>query len=252
MNELISNEYELDLSENIAIPLNFAIGDFLEPSKRQRHFSKEIVLPDTSNNRAFFASSFSLHVTDASINFDSTQSINAKLLKNGVPILPNGIIRLKEVIRLDKDLTFKIQLFSETIDIFNFLSNIKVNELDWSSYDHTLTQANITSSWLTIVGSGYVYPLIERGATRPALTTWRTTDMIPYVFHNDVLTKVLDYAGISYSSTFLDSSRYKHVLFGYGGGDLPEVTTADANLQKVDIDNGDYNFSQSTFCKFGS
>ena len=247
MNELESDGYLLDLSEDIPIPMNFAIADVKDPSKRKRNFSKTVDLPDTINNRSFFSGAFGLNVTDDSINFDATAKTNAVLKKNGVAILPNGLIKLNHVTRTNGDLSFNIELFSETVDIFLLLSNINISELDWSGYDHTLTQANIVSSWTATAGSGYYYPLIERGVTRPSLTTWRTTDFIPYVYFREVLTKCLDYAGVSYSSTFIDSTRFKSFVFGYGGGELPVVTAADLNLQKVDIGSGDYTYSQSAY-----
>ena len=247
MNELESEGYLLDLSENIPIPMNFAIADVKEPSKRKRNFSKTVDLPDTINNRSFFSGAFGLNVTDNSINFDSTAKTPAILKKNGVAILPNGLIKLNHVTRTNGNLTFNIELFSETVDIFLLLSSINISELDWSAYDHTLTQANISASWVATTGSGYYYPLIERGVSRPTLTTWRTTDFIPYVYFREVLTKCLDYAGVSYSSTFIDSTRFKSYVFGYGGGELPVVSAGDLNLQKVDIDAGDYTYSSGSF-----
>lgn len=247
MNELISNGYELDLTENIPVPLNYAIADVKDPSKRQRNFSKEIELPDTIVNRSFFSGAFGLNVTDNTINFDATAKTEAILKKNGIPILPNGLIKLNSVTRTNGNLKYSITLFSETVDIFLLLSNIRINELDWSAYDHTLTQANITASWSTASGSGYRYPLIERGVQRPQLTTWRTIDMIPYAHHKEVIEKCLDYAGVTFTSDFLDTTRAKNILFGYGGGELPEVTAGDINLQKVDIDNGDFSDSQSQY-----
>jgi hypothetical protein len=245
MTELISDDYILDLKENVAVPVNFAIADVKDPSKRKRNFSKEIELPDTINNRAFFSGVFSLNVTDDGINFDATAKTNAILKKNGVPILPDAVIRLNSVIRRDKDLVFKVTLFSESVDIFLLLSNIRVNELDWSAYDHTLSQANIVTSWTAGVGSGYYYPLIERGTDRPTTTTWRTTDLLPYVYLKEALEKTLEFAGVSYSSTFLSSTRFENVLFGYGGGDIPTISATDIAQREVEVNTGDYTHTET-------
>lgn len=244
MNQLLSEGFNIDLSEDIAIPMNFAIANVRDPSKRQRNFSKTVQLPDTTNNRNFFSGAFSLHVTDDSINFDATAKAEAQLLKNGVPILTKGLIKLNNVVRNDKDLQFEITLFSETIDAFLLLSQINVNELDWSAYTHTLTQANIAASWSGLAGSGYYYPLIERGNGRVG-TIWRVTDMIPYVYMREVLIKILQYAGITYSSAFIDSARFKNILFGYGGGEINAVNPIEVANRKIDIDNGDLAFSQT-------
>jgi len=245
MTELISDRINLDLSEKIAIPINFAIADFKEPEKRKRNFSKTIELPDTSINRSYFKGAFSLTVTDDSINFDATAKREAVLKRHGVSIMPKALLQLISVTRLNGHLRFTVRLYSETIDLFLLLSNIGVNELDWSAYDHTLTQANIAASWAAASGSGYLYPLIERGTDRPNATTWRTVDMIPYVYLREVATKILDFAGISYSSTFLDSTRFKNVLFGYGGGEVKALTQADIDQREVEINTGDYNYQET-------
>lgn len=245
MNELISNGFYIDLTDNIPIPVSFAIADVKDPSKRKRNFSKDISLPDTSNNRRFFAGAFALNITDNTINFDPTAKVEAALYKRGVNIMPNALIKLNSVTRKEGNLEFSINLFSETVDAYLLLQGINVNELDWSAYDHTLSQANIVASWSATPGTGYYYPLIERGNGRPALTTWRTTDFVPYVYWAEVLIKLLEYAGIEYSSNFLEDTLAESVLFGYGGGNLITYTTAQKNQVKVDIDTGDFNRTYS-------
>jgi hypothetical protein len=244
MNQLLSDGFNIDLSEDIAIPMNFAIANVRDPSKRQRNFSKTVQLPDTTNNRNFFSGAFSLHVTDDTINFDATAKIEAQLLKNGVPILTKGLIKLNNVTRNHNDLQFEITLFSETIDAFLLLSQINVNELDWSDYTHTLTQANVAASWSAAAGTGYYYPLIERGNGRVG-TIWRLIDMIPYVYMHEVLIKILKYAGITYSSNFIDSARFKNILFGYGGGEINAVNPLELANRKIDYRNGNLAFSES-------
>lgn len=240
MTELESNGFYLDLAENIPIPVNYAIADVKDPSKRKRNYTKTIDLPDTSVNRLFFSGSFDLRVTANAINFDATKRVDAKISKNGVVIMPDAVIQLNEVRRLGKDLTFEITIFSETVDLFLLLDSIKVNELDWSTYDHTLSKANIESSWTATAGTGYYYPLIERGNGRLGTTTWRTIDFIPYVYHREVLIKILEYAGIEYESDFIDSNIYKNVLFGWGGGVPPQLSAADISQREVDADTLDF------------
>lgn len=240
MTEIKADGFYLDLSESIPVPINYAIADVRDPSKRKRNFTKEIDLPDTSNNRAFFNGAFSLHITDDGINFDATKKIEAVVYKNGIPIMTDAVIKLNEVKRLGKEITFNVTLFSETVDVFLLLSSVNVNELDWSAYDHALTKANIEASWTAAIGTGYYYPLIERGNGRIGNTTWRTIDFIPYVYHREVLIKCLEFAGIEYDSNFIDSNRYKNVLFGWGGGVPPQLSAADIAQREVDADTVDF------------
>jgi len=252
MSRLVSTGIELDLSGDIPVPMVFAIADVLEPQKRKRNYTKEIELPDTDNNRAFFRSAFSLHVTDDAINFNTSTKTPAFYEKKGIRVFPNATIQLNSVTRLDNSegqskLKFLITLFSESVNIFLLLAGIKINEFDWSDYDHTLTQANISATWATAPGSGYYYPLIERGLPRPGAFKWQTIDMIPYVYFREVFIKCLEYAGVTYDSDFIDSDRFKNILFGYGGGVVKALSQADIDQREIEVNTGVITNSQSIY-----
>lgn len=239
--QLISNGFNLNLSENIPVPINLSIADAKDPSKRKRNFSKSIKLPGTMDNMTFFSGAFSLNVTDTGITFDATAKAEVLLYKRGILIMPNGVLKLNSITMLNGNVQFfDCQVYSETVDYFLLLDSIKVNELDWSDYSHTLTRANIIASWSTAIGSGYYYPLIERGLGRPGATIFRTTDLVPYVYSREVMVKIFEWLDIPISSAFLNTTRYKSKLFGYGGGDILSLSTAAVNDRKVEIISGEY------------
>ena len=243
--QLISNGFNLNLSENIPVPINLSIADAKDPSKRKRNFSKSIKLPGTMDNMTFFSGAFSLNVTDTGITFDATAKADVLLYKRGILIMPNGVLKLNSITILNGNVQFfDCQVYSETVDYFLLLDSIKVNELDWSDYSHTLTRANIIASWSTAIGSGYYYPLIERGLSRPGATIFRTTDLVPYVYSREVMVKIFEWLEIPISSAFLNTTRYKSKLFGYGGGDIGSISATAVNDRKVDINAGDYTTSR--------
>lgn len=243
--ELVSNGFRLDLSENIPIPINLSIADAKDPSKRKRNFSKSIKLPGTMDNMLYFSGSFSLNVTDTGITFDATAKAEALLYKRGILIMPSGVLKLNSVAILNGSVEyFDCQIYSETVDYFLLLDSIKVNELDWSEYSHTLTRPNIIASWSTAIGSGYHYGLIERGLGRPGATIFRTTDLVPYVHSREVMVKIFEWLGIPFSSAFMDTDRYKSKLFGYGGGDIGSLSPIAVDQRKLDINDGEYTASQ--------
>ena len=243
---LVCNGFTLNLSEGIAVPLNFSIADVKNPKDRARKFSKEIELEGTSNNCAFFRSFYNFTVTDGAVNFDATQKTEAVLYKNGIEIFGNGILKLNKVTITDGAVKFFAHLFSETVDYFLLLSNIRVSELDWSAYDHTLNRTNIKASWVATAGTGYFYPLIERGNGRTG-SIWNTTDIVPYVYAREVILKMYEYLGLSINSTWIDTTTQKNVLFGYGGGDYIDnsITPLDVANRLVDLTNGDLNYSST-------
>jgi hypothetical protein len=86
MTELIINGFNLDLSDDIVIPLTYSIADIKDPSKRKQSFSKSIDVIGTQRNMAFFRSAWSLTISDINgsglgINYDPLLKYNAIIKK---------------------------------------------------------------------------------------------------------------------------------------------------------------------------
>lgn len=235
---------QLDINSSVAIPFNYSIADVKEPSKRKRNFSKDIVLPGTATNMLFFQGAYSFTATDGSINFDPTIKRTSYLEKNGLRVI-DGVMQLVSVSKDDEYYSFTVRIFSETVDIFLLLSQINVNELDWSSYDHTLTRTNIKASWLTANGTGYYYPLIERGNGRVG-TIWKTVDFVPYVFLYECVKKMFEHVGFTINSNFIESLLFKKILFGYGGGAIGQLSPTEISNRRVNYTNGSFNQQPAT------
>jgi hypothetical protein len=234
---LTSQGFELDLTDGVATPLNYSISDIREPNKRKRNFSKEIVLPATMNNIEFFKGSFNLTLSGTGAFFDPTIQVEAQLYKDDFVVM-RGLIQLKSVTINNGSATFQVLIYSEAVDVFLSLSNIKVSELDWSAYNHTLNKTNIENTWATSNGSGYYYPMIDKG-NRPSNLVWRTTDFVPYVYLREAFIKCFEFAGIDITGAFVDSARFSQVLFGYGGGEIVSVPASVAAQRRVEISDID-------------
>lgn len=243
--ELIAEGYSLDLFEGIPVPMTYAIADAKNPSARKQSFSKQTDLPDTANNNAFFTGAFTMTATDSGILFDPTAKVAVQLYKRGIKVL-DGVIKLDKVTINNGVIRYTITVLSDSVDFFQLLSTINVNELDWSAYDHALTRANIKASWSATPGTGYYYGLIERGNARLGTLIWRTTDLYPYAYYREVLQKTLDFAGITWDSNYLDTDRVKNLVFGYGGGEIKTLAPFDIDQRKVEIDAGDFTDTYST------
>jgi hypothetical protein len=257
INTLNSQGFELDLNDGIPLPLNLSIADIREPQSRQRKFSKQIELPGTINNMNYFKGSFSLTVADSNITFDATAKVEAKLSKRGWIVL-DGLIQLNNVTINDGNYKFTVTLYSDAVDIFLLLSNRRVSELDWTDYNHELNTTNIINSWTAATGSGYYYPLIEKDGNRLSDLTWRTVDMIPYIYLREAFLKSFEFVGIDVQSNFVDNPIFKDVLWGYGGGEVISVNAAEGLKRSVNASNimydsgtqfsiGSYNFDNQVY-----
>jgi len=240
--ELISNGVTLDMFENIPVPVTYSIADVTNPQNRKQTISKEVILPDTATNRAYFIGAYGLTTTDNGVTFDPSAKAEVILKKRGIQVL-DGLLKLDRVDINNRTYSFVCRVLSDSIDIFQLLSTINVSDLDWSAYAHTLTRTNIKNTWAATAGTGYYYPLIERGLGRPAPTIWRTVDFMPYVYLYEAIQKALEWADVTFDSAFLETTMFKNILFGYGGGILGTISPADVTERKIEIDSGDCNMT---------
>lgn len=259
--ELYINGNLVDINESAPFPLTFNIADIKDLKARKGNKSKTIKLPGTRRNKDLMLSIFTLNTTanvseDESqfIDFDPTAKSTAEYYQNGL-LEFNGVAQLMSCSLMDGVWSFDINLTSDTIDFIAGLTKIKINELDWSEYDHTMTYTNQQNSWNGIIeidgspgsnfdsvgwtGEGYYYGLIDYGYTRPAPDSFRTYNIPPQVFIYDILKKSFTEAGISFDSLFFESQLFKRLLLAYGGGNVLEIdATASANESAfMDHDN---------------
>ena len=249
--ELFINDRLVDLDQSIPFPLTFNISDIKDLTARKGNKSKTIKLPGTRRNHELMLSVFTLSsidkLTDSNsniIDFDPSIKATARYYQNGL-LEFNGVAQLMECTLSNGIWTFDMTLVSDTIDYIARLQKIKVNELGWSEYNHALTLANQQNSWSGLIeengspayvysspdwdGRGYYYGLIDYGYTRPTPSTFGVEHMPPQVFVYEVLEKAFAYAGITWSSTFMESQLFKRLLLAYAGGDLPTISSTQSN-----------------------
>ena len=275
---LVVNGYELDLSDNIAVPLNLSITDIKEPEKRKRSFSKTLTLEGTSNNMTFFIGAYALDVRlvdSSNIQFTPNLRYDCEFFKNDLRIF-KGKFKLNEVKINNGNYTFDCNLISDAVDIFAKLKDKKLSELDWSEYDHALTRTNVLNTWYTSVkkngvdtanfGSdgqgfqpqsfGYIYPIVDYGYARPFGTSafFRTNQLYPFVYVKEALKKALDYAlidtniEVDYTTNFFDNANMQKLIYGFGGGEQVKINdTQIARLRVNTIGNSDNVVKPTTY-----
>jgi hypothetical protein len=249
--ELFINDRLVDLDQSIPFPLTFNISDIKDLTARKGNKSKTIKLPGTRRNHELMLSVFTLSTIDKIsddesdfVDFDPSIKATAKYYQNGL-LEFNGVAQLMECTLSNGVWTFDVTLVSDTIDYIARLQKIKVNELGWSEYNHALTLTNQQNSWSGLIeengspayvysspdwdGRGYYYGLIDYGYTRPTPSTFGVEHMPPQVFVYEVLEKAFAYAGITWTSTFMESQLFKKLLLAYAGGDLPTIDSTQSN-----------------------
>jgi len=225
--ELYLNGEKADVRQDLGVQLSFNIDDINKFGSRDTSFSKTIVLPGTANNNkllGFVADMGSFNTFDAGAanigaNFNVAQTTKAELRGNGL-LLIKGVFRLLSIVK-DKDIIeYEGAVFGELGGFIASIGNGKLEELDFSDYDHVYNRAAIVGSWDTINGSGYYYPLIDYGTHSSAdiygivkaKVDYNYLTFRPALYAKEYIDKIFSAGGYTYESTFLNSSFFKKLI----------------------------------------
>ena len=225
----------LDIKDSADFPLslNYLIADIKNLSVRSGSYSKTFNIPATKHNNDLLK-----HIWNPNTYVDgvSTYSGNShKMLQrkpcvvkvDSVPVL-RGEIKVKNVITKPKGKEYVMQLIGDNSDWVKQIETLYLNELTLfdsvtSQTDHTYNKATIEASWSGsysgLDGASsytYFYPLINYG-------TWNDVsgvvveDMKPAVYIRAILDAAFRSVGYTLSSTFLDSTDFKKLVFPFVG-----------------------------------
>lgn len=170
-----SGGLNIDLYDNISIPLNYTILDIREPEKRKTNWSKTVTIPGTKNNNRVFSHIYDL-ATDGWVTIGQTSvyegfnpnlRLECVLLNRGVQVL-KGNLQLKKI---QKDSTgnveYEVSLSGDLTSLFFDIGTAKLSDLDFSEWDHDWTKNNIEKSWLGISQRNDAdYDTITNGTTK--------------------------------------------------------------------------------------
>ena len=211
-------EYELDLYDNVPIPINKSIIDIQNIAERKSDFTKTITLPGTHNNNDIFSNIFNLARSVSNTNtynfapdFNPNLKADAILYKNGVAMI-QGYLQLTNINVVDDyQIEYEIIIIGKFANLFQDLGEKKLNELDLSAYDHTWNFTNIQASWTPSAAIGYYYGLIDKGFSNDQ-KGFLTTDQKPQVFARTIIDAIFKDAGYRYASNFLTSGNFNKLV----------------------------------------
>lgn len=164
---------ELDVNEGFSQQITYAVDDLQNLDSKSTAFSKTIVIPGTSNNNKLFGnifeftnSNFTGTGANVGYNFNASKAAKVRLEINGLSAI-KGVLRLLTIIHDGENIEYEVAIFGELGGFVNSLGNKKLEDLDFSVYNHDYTIANIEQSWLVdqdinlygqfIVSGNYLY-----------------------------------------------------------------------------------------------
>lgn len=158
------SEYDIDITDDIDIPITFSVADIKDPSKRNAAYSKNVTIPATKNNNKYFTHIYEIS-GDGSYN--PNKKCKAVVIEDGIELF-NGICQLKQINRVRNGLnnynqiSYEVCLLGKLADVFYLLGDTLLSDLDFSEYNHTYNITNQRDSWYTQIqknGGNYVNTL---------------------------------------------------------------------------------------------
>ena len=220
MTRIFIEGYELDVNEGFSNQLNFSIDDLTKLDTKTTSFSKTIILPGTAKNNKllgnifeFGNSNFTSQGLNVGYNFNASKSAQARIEVDGLQVM-KGVLRLMEIIRDGDYIEYEVAIFGELGGFFSKLGAKKLQDLDFSDYNHQYTITNIVNSWNTLGSTGYCYPLIEYGNTsyQGLKHDFYYTAFRPALFVREYIDKIISGAGYTWESNFFDSNFFKRLI----------------------------------------
>jgi hypothetical protein len=218
--QLVANDTILDLFKDEDILLSDNITGLFDLGVIPADFTRQITLPGTKKNNAFFE-----HVYDISVFNPDTFATNIKVpayLDFGGLYLSQGYLQLNKVnVFANKFIdSYEVTIYGAVSSFAREINRSYLTDLtSLSAYNHTSSYNNISASWAGDLFSGsIVYPLAEYGQrlefTKGNLNQFgvddiagalSTQDFKPAIKSKIVLDAIFNEAGYTYSSSFIDN-----------------------------------------------
>ena len=229
MTRIFLEDNELDISQGLSNQITYAIDDIRNLDSKSTSFTKTIIIPGTANNNKVFGNIFELNnanfydVSNPNVlsNFNAMVNAYARIEVDGL-VLIKGHLRLLEIIRDGAMVEYECAIIGELGSFISTLGNLRLEDLDFSGYNHDYTADNITQSWevsgtrgannSTGYGAGYFYPLIDYGQNSTNKIDFKLNTFRPSFFVKEYIDKMFEYTDYTYESVFLNSSFFKTLV----------------------------------------
>ena len=232
MTRIFIEGYELDLTQGLSNQITYAIDDLQNLDSKSTSFTKTIVLPGTANNNKLLGNIFDFNNAnfdnplDPNVlaNFNAARNASARIEIDGLQIM-KGVLRLLEIIHVDGAIEYECALFGELGGFINALGNKRLEDLDFSAYDHTYSYANIVASWNTSGSTSYCYPLIDYGNVSTDKVNFQYKTFKPALFVREYLDKIFTGSGYTYECDLFNTADFRKLIVPNNAKQLTKETS---------------------------
>lgn len=245
MMEIFIEGKRLDVTAELSHLLTFSIDDIKDFASRNTTFSKTITLPGTANNNMLFGSIYDVRISNpyttgtdnVATNFNPAVSAACLIFNNRIQVF-KGTLRLLEIIVDGGVVEYEVAVFGELGGLVSAIGAGKLEDLDFSAYNHVWNAANVTGSWDNTPGSGYYYPLIDYGTVSAAKVHYDIRAFRPALYVKEYIDKIFAAAGRSYACDLFNTSRFKGLIIPNNQKTLQSKSSAALEVGHTDSGGG--------------
>tara|TARA_R110000744_G_scaffold71745_6_gene144644 strand:+ start:3424 stop:6219 length:2796 start_codon:yes stop_codon:yes gene_type:complete len=264
-----SGEVICDLYEDEDLPLTLSVDEFKNVAEKVQSYSKAFNLPETKRNKRIFNQLFEITRSDDGIIFNAYRKTKCKLQQDGFTLF-EGFLRLLDVSEKLGEVSYNVNLYSETIALADTLKELTIGDIGFNELTHEYNTSNIKKSWFNAGGgtgipytnpntSGFrddhatlKYPFVNWTNQMPISNGSNGPDGFPYLtglgqaFRPFVQVKYLvdrifQDSTFSYTSNFFNTADFEKLYmdFNWGGSREPNINIGQGTGENV-ATNGNY------------
>jgi len=219
----------LDTKEGTVFPLNFAVGDIRDFTKRTGTFSKTITLVGNKNNNDLLNHYYDVNIQAGT--FDINALTKCAVIQNGVPIVEDALLQLLSVKKsqqtdaYEQGVEYEVLIKDTRIEFFTAITNAELTDLDFTDLNHTFDAASIIGTFDNTVTDGFKYVM-------PFDTDniFNVRQFKPAIYAKTYFDRIFATAGFQYEWSDLAAARFDKLLIPYNG----DANTFDAQDYLVD------------------
>ena len=221
---------QLDVFENEPVSLTYAFQDIQNVNTAKGSHTQEFRLPATDTNKHYFGA-----VEDHNKvgGFTIKLKHEAVVSNDGLPILTGHLQFKGAIVKAGDVAEYDVVIFGEFVDMAAGLQGVRLRDLDFSAYNHTLNYTNVVASFGGSLHGGVVrYGVIDRAFgwlntdinLSDTANTLHPYQLTPFVRVKTVLDAIFARAGYTYTSAFF--TAHEMYMPAFAGGDVMVVSNA--------------------------
>ena len=206
----------LDVKEGTVFPLNFAVGDIRDLTKRSGAFSKTITLVGSKNNHELLNHYYDVNISAGT--FDINALTKCSVIQNNVPIMEDALLQLLSVNKnqqtdaYEQAVEYEVLIKDTRVEFFTAIANKDLTDLDFTDLNHTFSAADIVATFDNTITDGFKYVL-----PYDTDNIYNVRQMKPAIYAKTYFDRIFATAGFQYEWSDLAAARFDKLLIPYNG-----------------------------------